>query len=377
MPLDTLAPDQRAVVQLVLQQGRSYADLAGMLGIEESAVRQRAHAGIASLGGGSAPSGAGDVTDFLLGQQTVSERETTRTLLSGDPSLYDWAARVSSDLRGLSSDLPELPAPSGGAATPVPVAPDPEPEPAVTDPDVLDTAIADRANASLGRPRPRPRPLRDETETLGRPSPRRSRSESDEAPAPGSDRGDRPASRLGGALLIGGLAILVAAILIFVINGGDDDGNGDNTAGTGTTAEETATPDASATPQPLGQIPLAKVEGQTGRGVLALYGQPGQGLVFTLAAERVPALAEGEAYAMWLTTDDGSESQLLGFFQEAPQGERRQLATSGPRDEDAARFAQWLTQYDNIVVSKETVNRPESPSTIVLSGDLPEGGGAE
>src|SRR3712207_980180 len=110
MPLDALAPDQRAVVQLVLQQGRSYADLAGMLGIDESAVRQRAHNGLAALGGGSAPSGAGEVTDFLLGQQTVSEREATREQLSSEPSLRDWAARVVADLRELSDDLPELPA---------------------------------------------------------------------------------------------------------------------------------------------------------------------------------------------------------------------------------------------------------------------------
>ena len=42
MSLDALAPDQRAVVQLVLQQDRSYDELAGLLGISTDAVRDRA-----------------------------------------------------------------------------------------------------------------------------------------------------------------------------------------------------------------------------------------------------------------------------------------------------------------------------------------------
>ncbi len=72
--LDALAPDQRAVVQLVLQQERSYEDLAGLLGITADAVRERAHRGLDRL----APTeGVSDderaaVADYLLGQQSVS-----------------------------------------------------------------------------------------------------------------------------------------------------------------------------------------------------------------------------------------------------------------------------------------------------------------
>ena len=369
MPLDRLAPDQRAVVQLVLQQGRSYGDLAGLLGIPEEAVRDRAHRGIAALGDGAAPAGAGEVTDFLLGQQGVSERETTRSRLSGDPALAAWAQSVAAGLSDVSSDLPEIPA-AGGAATAA-AAPDVGLDPRGDVDDPLDAPATEVDAEPLGRPRPRP--LRDDASTRPRPRPRREVVGPGDRDAEGAAAGRPAGSRLGGALLIGGLAILVAAILIFVVNGGDDDEP--ESASNGTTSEE-ATPTATATPQALGQIPLQAVEGQTGRGVLALFGQPGQGLVFTLAAERVPQLEEGEAYAMWLTSDNGN-SQLLGFFQEPPQGRRRQLATSGPRDEDAARFAGWLGRYDRIVVSKETVNRPESPATIVLQGDLPENSGAE
>ncbi|HEY7952038.1 MAG TPA: sigma factor-like helix-turn-helix DNA-binding protein [Solirubrobacteraceae bacterium] len=49
--LDDLPPDQRAVLLLLVQQGKSHAEIADMLGIPESAVRERAHAGLEALAG--------------------------------------------------------------------------------------------------------------------------------------------------------------------------------------------------------------------------------------------------------------------------------------------------------------------------------------
>jgi hypothetical protein len=51
--LDDLPPDQRAVLLLLVQQGKSHAEIADMLGIPESAVRERAHAGLEALAGGA------------------------------------------------------------------------------------------------------------------------------------------------------------------------------------------------------------------------------------------------------------------------------------------------------------------------------------
>ena len=71
MPLDALPPDQRAVVQLVLQRERSYAQIAELLKISEDAVRARAHSGLSAL----APNvelpadKLAQIADFLLGQQ--------------------------------------------------------------------------------------------------------------------------------------------------------------------------------------------------------------------------------------------------------------------------------------------------------------------
>ncbi|MDE3131301.1 MAG: RNA polymerase subunit sigma-24, partial [Acidobacteriota bacterium] len=71
-PLETLAPDQRAVLQLVLQRGRSYDQIAAMLSIGREAVRQRAHDALDALTPASGRAGPGRalVADYLLGQLT-------------------------------------------------------------------------------------------------------------------------------------------------------------------------------------------------------------------------------------------------------------------------------------------------------------------
>jgi len=47
--LDRLPPDQRAVLSLVLERGKSYSEVADMLAIPETAVRDRAHAALDAL----------------------------------------------------------------------------------------------------------------------------------------------------------------------------------------------------------------------------------------------------------------------------------------------------------------------------------------
>ena len=82
-PLDTLAPDQRAVLELVLRQGRSYGELSELLGIPERDVRARADAGLRALAG-EPDSGVdtGRIADWLLGQQPDAEAERTRTAVA-------------------------------------------------------------------------------------------------------------------------------------------------------------------------------------------------------------------------------------------------------------------------------------------------------
>jgi Sigma-70, region 4 len=59
--LDDLPPDQRAVLLLLVQQGKSHAEIAELLGIPERSVRERAQAGLDALAEGpsEAPARAG------------------------------------------------------------------------------------------------------------------------------------------------------------------------------------------------------------------------------------------------------------------------------------------------------------------------------
>ena len=304
MPLSALAPDQRAVVQLVLQQERSYDDLAGMLGISPDAVRDRARAGLDQLAdaGGLTASERGDLADYLLGQQSVSKRELVRALLASSPDARDWAAEVVDELAQAWPDvvLPEVPAdlPTSAAPTGAAVADEPEDEDFGFEDDdeindgpgaVVSEPGAPAPAATAPRPRPRPEARRGA------------------ATLPDSARADRPRSSLfGGALLIGGLAIVLAALLIWLFSmGGDDE---DDPAG-GTSATPTAT--ASATPQPAAAVELKSTTGGKAKGQLVLFVDDKNNVTFQIAAQDVPPSKDAEAYAVWLT--GGDRPHRLGF----------------------------------------------------------------
>ena len=112
-PLEPLAPDQRAVVALVLQQGRSYDEIAALLGIPVDAVRARAHAGLAALAPGNGLPGeiTAPLADYLLGQQPERRRRgdprPARGVRAG-PRLGEPRSRER--LAGVArSPLPEIP----------------------------------------------------------------------------------------------------------------------------------------------------------------------------------------------------------------------------------------------------------------------------
>ena len=78
--LDNLPPDQRAVLQMVLQRGHSYDEIAELLSIDRAAVRQRALDALRRTHAGDRPAGPERalVTDYLLGQlpDRVAEQVT-------------------------------------------------------------------------------------------------------------------------------------------------------------------------------------------------------------------------------------------------------------------------------------------------------------
>ena len=107
--LDDLPPDQRATLSLLLRRRKSYAEVAALLGIQERAVHDRAHAALAVL----APRQARELTaerreevgDYLLGQRAgVAERLATRKYLEGSPPARDWANALAGELAPLAGD---------------------------------------------------------------------------------------------------------------------------------------------------------------------------------------------------------------------------------------------------------------------------------
>jgi Sigma-70, region 4 len=315
--LDLLAPDQRAVVGLVLQQGRSYQEIADLLGISRSAVRARAHAGLAALAPPDAEvpaDEAAQLADFLLGQQDEAGAAATRELIADSSDARVWAAGVGERLRELAPDrVPEVTAPEGAA------------------------------------PRPRPRPAREPARP---PTPVTS-------PQPRS-------SKLGGILLIAGAALVVAAVLAFVLLRGGDEDNPSTTA-----ASPTATPTATATPRVVGQVPLTGVgSAAKAKGTMTLY-LVGQQLAFQIEGQDVPANGDKDRYAVWFT-GPGKKADLIGVATD-PVGQDGALGVAGPPSDTAQQFPQQVSSHRNVVVSRETKRGATQPGPIVLRGKLPSG----
>jgi hypothetical protein len=110
--LDGLSADQRAVLQLVLQRGRSYREIARLLSIDRAAVRERALAAFDALGPQTRVPAERRalITDYLLGQLSEPAREETRDRLAASPSERAWARLLCSELAPLaSSALPDIP----------------------------------------------------------------------------------------------------------------------------------------------------------------------------------------------------------------------------------------------------------------------------
>src|SRR3954471_24243594 len=126
MGLDAIPPDQRAVLQLVLQQGRSYEDLAGLLGIEPETVRGRAHDALAALGpaGTLSADEQSRAGDYLLGQAGAG-RGDAEDLFERSAAAREWAEDVRDQLEEVAPGrLPELPQ-RESVAPPPPERPEP------------------------------------------------------------------------------------------------------------------------------------------------------------------------------------------------------------------------------------------------------------
>jgi Sigma-70, region 4 len=328
-PVDSLPADQQAVLQLLLRQGRSYAQIAGMLKISDAAVRERAQGALTALGppaGDLSARRRAEIGDWLLGQADDDERADTEALLDRDERARAWADAVADELAPLGGErVPAVPAPPPAEHTPTgeepgspadgpPAAPAPADEPPAAAP----TRVRAAAQAASATPRPH-------------------------------------SSRVGGAVLLSLLALVAVVVVVLVTRGGDDDGGGQRAASTTSTQGDAAqsrvvaqvnlrAPDGAPAAKALGIMQVLRVDGQ---------------LAINAIFEGLPRpKAKNVGYGIWLSTP-GGERKWLGFVNTAD--EQGRLVVQG-------RFNENVTAYRDVLLTRETRRNPPRPGTIYLRG---------
>ena len=311
--LDELAPEQRAALSLVLRQGKSFGELAGILGIPEQALHDRAHAALAMLAPGRGreltPERRQEIGDYLLGQQrTVAERLATRTFLAGSEPARAWAGELVSELAPLASGpLPDIPTAAGDAAPDAREPDAPAPPPATP--------------ASVGPP-------------------------------------SLPSSRLGGALLLGGLLVAVIVAVILITSGGSSHSHKKPAAST-----PSATKSKGTGPKVEQRLTLKSPNpASTTIAVVEILSEAGK-RAFYVAAENLPP-SRGFYYAIWLYNSPSSNEALS----------RSPTVGSNERLAGGALLPANAGNYHEMLITRETSSRPSHPGPIVLRGAFSLGG---
>jgi len=316
--LDVLPADQRAVLQLVLGQGRSYAEIAGLLDLRDREVADRAHSGLDALapeaGRRLTPGRRHAIGDWLLGQSGEADAAETAGWLAGSATGRAWARQVSDALAPLGAGaLPAIPAAETEAGPPAS-----EPEPESGEP--AEGRAADSGRAEIPR-----------------------------------------ASKIGGALLL--LAIIgLVVVAIVTLTGGDNDAASGSAASTSAGGATTAAPSTTAgsAPVPRAQINLQPVDGGAARGYAVLVTQ-GNSAGFVIFGQGLPPSGQ-QLYGVWLV--NGSRSLPLGF---RPVGANGRFAANAPVPANAAQFREMVITRENVRAGQRT---PPRPGQVVLRGSL-------
>ena len=354
--LDSLPPDQRAVLDLVLQRGRSYDDIARLLAIDRAAVRARALAAFDEIGPdtGLAPEARALITDYLLGQLPAKVAEQTRDRLAESPYERAWARVLASELSPVASKpLPEIPEGTARARA------------GTSAGDASSKPAAQSSTKPEASPPRRPERDRESRRRIPRPT-------------------DRPSSRRGGVifLLVGTIVvILVVLVLIVVLSSGKSNNSsstgtiaagtttsttstttpsgGTGTTGTGTSTTGTGTTGTSTVkPKVIGQVNMNPPSGSGAAKGAALVVQEGTSTGIILEASGLQPNSHN-AYAVWLSNTP-TDSTRLGFVNQAV-GKNGRLETGGALPANA-------THYTKLLLTLETQSNPKTPGSVVLQG---------
>ncbi|MFL5860218.1 MAG: RNA polymerase sigma factor [Solirubrobacteraceae bacterium] len=322
--LDSLPGDQRAVLELVLGRGRSYDEIARLLSIKPSAVRERAQIALDAIGPHTdlALEQQQQIADYLLGQLPEGEAARVRDLLADSPAGRAWARAVSSELTNVASDRP-MPA--------IPAEPE-RSEPVAAPP----RTVAASGATPVGGPR---------------------------------------SSRLGGALVILAVLIAAGAGLFFVLRGGHSNTSAASAtttaststpaAGVATSATASTTSSTATSAKVVAQINLTPPTSDRHSNAAGIAEVLNEGTTdgVAIVAQNVPpnSTKPPNAYAVWLYNSP-TDAKILGFVNPGV-GKTGRLSTAGTLPSNAS-------HYKHLVVTVETTASPKAPGAVILQGSL-------
>ncbi|MGB9182784.1 MAG: sigma factor-like helix-turn-helix DNA-binding protein [Solirubrobacteraceae bacterium] len=388
--LDNLPADQRAVLQLVLQRGRSYDQIATLLSIDRGAVRERAISAFDALGPQTGvPDGRrGVIADYLLGQLEPEAAAEARNGIAASPSERAWARVVASELTPLAGgQLPEIPstpsappAPAGDVplssppipASPPPAARAPDPTPAPPEPiapppgaEAGAAGAADAADREGRRSLRRARRDRKPREPKQPTAPAAPGPLAAEPRVPIAGDGNGRSSRRGGVVLIALTVLIVAVVAIILLSSGSSNPKPAPVATTPSPAATSGSASASGTTpaKVVAQINLTPPAAKSKAAGIAEVLKEGANHGIAIVAQNVipNTTKPPNAYAVWLYNTP-TDAHLLGFVNPGV-GANGRLSTAGALPTNAA-------HYKQVVISLETKASPTAPAKIILQGTL-------
>lgn len=346
--LNTLAPDLRASLALLVGQHKRYGEIAALLRIEERAVHDRAHAALALL----APQRARALSaaqrellgEYLLGQADAAQQAAALALQESEPAAREWARALADELAPIAAGaLPEIPDATGDAAAPATA------EPAA------------------------------------------------------------PSSRRGGAILLLGLAAAVIAAVALIIGLSGGGGGGNSPSGTAANASAGNATGGGAGADTQATTSPTTAAGQGGRPAAAGKGGSSDGKAQNAPAKGGSSGKGGASGQPRLTatvalTPPDTSSKALGLVEIIAEGREHAfiLAAEHLLPTHGFHYAAWLyntptdayylgggtsvgasgtlkaaqglpsnaSHYASIVLTEQHEERPTQPGPIVLSGQL-------
>jgi hypothetical protein len=319
--LDQLPPEQRAIVELVIQRGRSYETLAEVLQVPQARVRELAREALTELSPRTAQrvdiDRRGQVADYLMRQQSPDEERATRDYLKESEAARAWALSLLDSLDPLYTDgsapsVPEPTAAGGGAA--VAAAPAAEAETAE------DKIRARERERTRKRPVAEPEAEREAEE----PEEAKERKPARGALSPEAQSALRRRRILGaiaGAALLAGIVIAILAIAgVF-----SSDKKSSSSSSASTTAVTSTTPSGTSTTagqvQVVGGIALNPIgKNNKSQGLAYIVQQGNQRYVVVQA--KLPPLPSNQkvaAYEVWLYNSN-QDARSLGAQYTNAQG---------------------------------------------------------